>query len=67
MRIQGHSADDGRHGARRQQYRVREAAEEQHGRHILAVDSHAEVQAEFGAVTGIHGSDQLSARHRFAL
>ena len=67
MRIQGHSADEGRHSAGRQQYRVRDATQEQHGRHILAVNAHAEVQAQLGAVAGFERSDDLSARHRFAL
>jgi hypothetical protein len=67
MRIQGHSADDGRHAARRQQYRMRDTTEEQHGRHILSVHAHAEMEAQFGAVAALERSDHLSARHRFAL
>jgi hypothetical protein len=66
MRIQGHSAAGGRHGSSRQQDRVRDAAKEQQGRHILSVDSDSEVQAQLRAVTAFDGSDQLSARHRVA-
>jgi hypothetical protein len=71
MRIPGHSSAGGRHGAGRygagrQQDRVRDATQKQEGRHILPVDSHSEVQAEFGTVTGTDGSNRLTARHRFA-
>jgi hypothetical protein len=71
MRIQGHRADDPRHGtgwdsAGRQQYRVRDTAKKKHGRHILPVNAHAEMQAGLGAVTGLERSDQFSARHRVA-
>jgi hypothetical protein len=66
MRIQGHSAAGGRHGTGRQQDRMRDTAQKQQGRHILAVDSHPEMQTEFDAVTRLERSDVLSARHRFA-
>jgi hypothetical protein len=56
----------GRHGTGRQQYRVRDSAEEQHGRHILPVNAYSEMQTDFDAVTGLESSDQLSARHRVA-
>jgi hypothetical protein len=46
---------------------VRDTAEEEHGRHILTVNAHAEMQAQFGAVAGLDRSDHFSARHRFAL
>jgi hypothetical protein len=64
MHTQGHSAGDGLHGARRQQYRVWDSAKKQQGRHILGVDSYPEVQTEFGAVPGLKSSDRLAARHR---
>jgi hypothetical protein len=66
MHIQGHSATDGRHSAGRQQDRVRNATEKEQGRHIRSVYAHAEVQAQFGAVTGRHRSDRFAARHNLA-
>ena len=66
MHIHGHSAGDGRHGARRQQYRVRDTAQKQQGRHVLAIDSNAEMQTGFGTVAGLESSDRLTARHRVA-
>jgi len=77
MRIQGHSAAGGRHGAGRygvdrysagrQQDRMRDTAEEQQGRHILPVNAHAEMQAELGTVAGFESSNGFAARHRFAV
>ncbi len=66
MHTHGHSATDGRHSAGRQQDRMRDAAQKDQGRHILPVNAHAEVQAQFGAVTGRHRSDRFSARHNLA-
>lgn len=66
MHIHGHSTAEGRHAARRQQYRVWDAAQKEHGRHIPAVNANAEMQAGFGAVAGFEGSNQLAARHRFS-
>jgi hypothetical protein len=54
------------HRARRKQDRMRDTAQKQHGRHVLAVDANSEVQAELGAVAGFERSNALSARHRFA-
>ena len=66
MRTQGHRETDGRHSAGRQQDRVRNATQKEQGRHILPVHAHAEVQAQFGTVTGRHRSDRFSARHNLA-
>ena len=53
--------------AGRQQYRVRDAPEEQHRRHVSAVDSHSEMEAHRGAVAGLQCSDRLPARDPLAL
>ena len=66
MHTHGHSAGGGRHSAGRQQYRVRNTAEEQQGRHVLPIDANTKMHAELRAVTGLDSSDQLPARHRFA-
>jgi hypothetical protein len=67
MHIQGHSSAGGTHRAGGQQNRVRDAAEKQQGRHILPINANPEVQAEFRAMTELEASDQLTARHRFAV
>ncbi len=66
MRIQGHSATDGRHSAGWQKDRMRDAPQKEQGRHILAIDSRSEMQAKYSAVTGRHRSDRLAARHLLA-
>jgi hypothetical protein len=45
---------------------VRDATEEQQGRHVLAVDPHAEMQAQLRAVPELRRANELTARHRFA-
>jgi hypothetical protein len=67
MHIQGHSSAGGSHRAGRQQNRVRDAAEKQQGRHILPMEANSEMQAEFRAMAGLEASDELTARHRFAV
>jgi hypothetical protein len=44
MRIQGHSADGGRHSAGRQQYRLRDFPREQQGRHLVPIGLHGRAQ-----------------------
>ena len=66
MRIQGHSAAGGRHSAGRQKDRMRDAAQKDQGRHIQAIDSNSELQAQYVTVTGRHRSDRLTARHSLA-
>jgi hypothetical protein len=46
---------------------VRDAAEEQHRRHVLAVDSHSEMEAQRGAVAGLQGPDRLPASDPLSL
>jgi hypothetical protein len=52
--------------ARRQEDRVRDAAEKQHWRHVLPVDAHPEVQAQLRAVPWLNCSDDLAARDNIA-
>ena len=66
MHTHGHSAGVGRHSAGRQQYRVRNTAQEEQGRHILPSDPSTKMQAELRAVAGLDSTDQLPARHRLA-
>jgi hypothetical protein len=42
------------------------ATEEQHRRNVLAVYANAEVQAQFGAVSGFDGADHLAAPDHIA-
>jgi hypothetical protein len=46
---------------------MRDTAEEQQGRHILPINAHTEMQAEFGTVAGFESSNGFAARHRFAV
>jgi hypothetical protein len=45
---------------------VRDAAKEQHGRDVLPVHAHSEVQAQLGAMAGLQRADDLTAGHNFA-
>jgi hypothetical protein len=45
---------------------VRYAAEEQHRRHVLPIDTHTKVQAQFGAVTWLDAADELASANSIA-